>query len=167
MLTLADLLDAAERHPLYADWDFSGVSHFADPAWRRLPTLDRDRLAEYSPATSGPEMLFYSSGTTATPNIVRYSPADLERVAELCARFARLEGVGTRSRVMVLLPICFGRNWNRDGYATTAGTSVISTRNQGSVWRLRSVEVSVPNLHPPPTPQRRLPGVQHGLSDCI
>lgn len=42
MLTLADLLDAAERHPLYADWDFSGVSHFADPAWRRLPTLDRE-----------------------------------------------------------------------------------------------------------------------------
>ena len=52
-----------------------------------------------------PELLFYSSGTTGAPKMVRYSLEDLGRVGELCARFAKFEGVTEQSRVMVLLPM--------------------------------------------------------------
>lgn len=106
MLSLARLLVAAARHPLYRDWDFSLVEEFTDAAWRRLPSLTREHLRqneETRPAAS--EILFHSSGTTGAPSLVRFGPEDLGRVGELCARFARLEGVSGRSRVMVLLPM--------------------------------------------------------------
>jgi len=106
VLDLARLMEAAARHPLYEGWDFSRINSFDDEAWRRLPTLKSDGLREMEvPTRQGPELLFYSSGTTGTPKMIRFSPEDLARVAELCARFARLEGVTTQSRVMVLLPM--------------------------------------------------------------
>ncbi len=106
MLSLARLLDAAHRHPLYKSWDFSQISLFNDEPWQSLPTLKSNTLQEtILPRDQGSEMLFYSSGTTGNPKIVRYSLEDLNRVASLCSRFAKLEGVTKRSRVMVLLPM--------------------------------------------------------------
>jgi len=106
MLDLTRLMEAAARHPLYAGWDFSQISCFDDAAWRRLPTLTSNHLRETQPPTvHGPELLFYSSGTTGTPKMIGFSPEDLDRVSELCARFARLEGITSHSRVMVLLPM--------------------------------------------------------------
>jgi phenylacetate-CoA ligase len=105
VLTLTQVLQAAGQHPLYSGWDLSGVKRFGDEAWRMLPTLDRDCLRRLPQPPVGPELLFYSSGTTGRPKMVRYSTEDLNRVGELCSRFARLEGVTERSRVMVLLPM--------------------------------------------------------------
>ncbi len=81
------------------------MRRFGDEAWGMLPTLERNRLRRFPQPPAGPELLFYSSGTTGTPKMVRYSPEDVDRVGELCSRFARLEGVTGRSRVMVLLPM--------------------------------------------------------------
>lgn len=106
MLSQACLLEAAARHPLYEGWDFSRITSFGDEAWCHLPTLKSERLREtQAQGRQGPELLFYSSGTTGAPKIVRYSLEDLGRVGELCARFARFEGVTEHSRVMVLLPM--------------------------------------------------------------
>ncbi len=106
MLSQACLLEAAARHPLYEGWDFSRITSFVDEAWCHLPTLKSERLREtQAQGRQGPELLFYSSGTTGAPKMVRYSLEDLGRVGELCARFARFEGVTEHSRVMVLLPM--------------------------------------------------------------
>lgn len=106
MLSQACLLQAAARHPLYEGWDFSRITRFGDETWHHLPTLKSERLrATQALGRQGPELLFYSSGTTGAPKMVRYSPEDLGRVGELCARFARFEGVTEHSRVMVLLPM--------------------------------------------------------------
>ncbi|MEW6218929.1 MAG: AMP-binding protein [Thermodesulfobacteriota bacterium] len=107
---MAELVHQAHAHALYRSWDFSGVARFGDPAWRKLPTLSKEDLRD--PTTgplSGPrhggEVLFYSSGTTGLPKLTRYGAGDLDRVYDLCVRFARLEGVGAHSRVMALLPM--------------------------------------------------------------
>jgi phenylacetate-CoA ligase len=106
VLSQARLLEAAARHPLYEGWDFSRITSFDNEAWRHLPTLQSERLrATQAQGRQGPELLFYSSGTTGDPKMVRYSLEDLGRVGELCARFARFEGVTEHSRVMVLLPM--------------------------------------------------------------
>ena len=107
MLSLADLIHRAKQTPLYKDWDFSNVSTFGDPYWQHLPTLSKDDLRNF-PVLHGDEnglLMFFSSGTTGTPKMVGYSKADLERIGELCARFAKLEGITPQSRVMVLLPM--------------------------------------------------------------
>ncbi len=106
MLSEACLLQAAARHHLYKGWDFSQLTSFGDQAWCHLPTLKSERLrATQAQGRQGPELLFYSSGTTGAPKMVCYSLEDLGRVGELCARFARFEGVTEHSRVMVLLPM--------------------------------------------------------------
>jgi len=105
MLSLDRLTDEAARHPLYRGWDFTDVRQFGDSAWCRLPCLTSDDLRQAPLAGNGPEVIFYSSGTTDQPKLMALSPEDLARVADLCARFARLEGISERSRVMVLLPM--------------------------------------------------------------
>ncbi|ANB02037.1 hypothetical protein ECTOBSL9_1307 [Ectothiorhodospira sp. BSL-9] len=104
MLTLRQLLKQAAVSPIYRGWNFKGIECFGDRAWQSLPTLTSPKLRS-DDASAGPDMLFHTSGTTGGPKLVRYSVEDLGRVAELCARFARLEGVGRDSRVMVLLPM--------------------------------------------------------------
>ena len=106
MLTLERLLEVAVRSPLYEGWNFCGITGFGDEAWSRLPTLTRDRIRPIEPVgRGGSDLLFYTSGTTGEPRLIHYGPDDLVRVAELCARFSRLEGVTSDSRVMVLLPM--------------------------------------------------------------
>lgn len=107
MLGIARLLEHAARHPLYECWDFSGVNHVGDGYWQRLPTLARDRFrgCTLPPTGEQGEIMFFSTGTTGAPKLLRYSRLDLDRVADLCARFAALEGVTCASRVMVLLPM--------------------------------------------------------------
>lgn len=107
MLSLSALIRQARDSPLYRDWPLSGVQRFGDPSWRQLPTLHRDALKRLSlpaPGDKG-ELLFISTGTTGSPKLIRYGSDDLDRVADLCARFGRLEGVTGHSRVMVLLPM--------------------------------------------------------------
>lgn len=106
MLDLAGLIEAAAKHPLYREWDCSRIQALGDARWCQLPTLTSEQLRNYQIKSGGEEQIvFYSSGTTGAPKLVSYSQVDLGRVGELCARFARLEGVTERSRVMVLLPM--------------------------------------------------------------
>lgn len=99
-------MDCATGHPLYARWRLESVRRFGDAGWRALPTLHRDDLRRQPPARNrGGALLYLSSGTTGRPKLVSYGPEDIQRVAALCARFAELEGVSRRSRVMVLLPM--------------------------------------------------------------
>lgn len=106
MLSLRQLVKQAADSPLYRGWDFTGIEHFGDRSWQALPTLTSAELSLDAEAVgAGADLLFHTSGTTGAPKLVRYSAEDLERVAELCARFAHLEGVGRDSRVMVLLPM--------------------------------------------------------------
>lgn len=111
MLSVRQLLEQASKYPLYNTWNVGTVGQFADAAWQALPTTTRDDIRRLSkeldafPGESGAGRLFFSSGTTGNPKMIRYGTEDLERVAKLCARFAVLEGVTIRSRVMVLLPM--------------------------------------------------------------
>ena len=107
MLTLRKLLGLAAHHPLYADWDFARIKGFADAAWQRMPLLEGPDLVAMREKISCNEggYIYFTSGTTDAPKVLFFSNADMQRIGELCARFARLEGVGPRSRVMVLLPM--------------------------------------------------------------
>lgn len=109
MLTLERLLGHAGTNFLYNDWDFSGVIEFGDSAWAHLPTLSRQQLQQHGFLTRGEgtagEILFFSSGTTGTPKMIPYDQGDLDRVSDLCARFAGFEGIGPHERIMVLLPL--------------------------------------------------------------
>lgn len=110
MLDVASLIKHAAKYYPYNKWDFSQVRQFGDAEWRRLPFISSKQLKrlnselDHVPCHQG-ELYFFSSGTTGNPKVIRYSQDDLERVAELCTRFAKLEGVSEKSRVMVLLPM--------------------------------------------------------------
>ena len=106
MLSLQELLQAARAHPLYRDWPLEAVRQVGDPAWERLPTLGREALRNLPlPRASAGELIYLSTGTVGHPKLVPLGRADLDRVATLCVRFGALEGIGSHSRVMVLLPM--------------------------------------------------------------
>lgn len=109
MLELAELIERAASHPLYAEWDLDENSRFGGNLWQALPTLRRSDLRPERTLAGnqeGPgEVIYFSSGTTGDPTLTRYSADDLARVGELCRRFSVLEGIGSHSRVMVLLPM--------------------------------------------------------------
>ena len=107
MISFQRLVDVARRHPLYEGWDFAEVEAFADAAWQRLPFLEADDLVAFRDRVITGEggYIYFTSGTTETPKVLFFSGADMERIGELCVRFARFEGIGPHSRVMVLLPM--------------------------------------------------------------
>lgn len=110
MLNVASLIQIASKYYPYKAWDFSRIREFGDREWQQLPFLTSEQLKvlnnelDHIPCPQG-EVLFFSSGTTGNPKVIRYSQSDLDRVASLCTRFAKLEGVSKESRVMVLLPM--------------------------------------------------------------
>src|SRR5207244_4245455 len=89
-------------------WNLLAVQAIGDTAWQTLPTLRKQHLLELGtgePTTASGEYLFYSSGTTGQPKLIRYAQEDLDRIAQLCSRFCAVEGVRPGARVMVLLPM--------------------------------------------------------------
>lgn len=106
MLSLQELLQAARSHPLYRNWPLEAVRYVGDPAWQHLPTLGREALRDRPlPRADAGELVYLSTGTVGHPKLVSLGRADLDRVGTLCAHFGALEGIGPRSRVMVLLPM--------------------------------------------------------------
>lgn len=116
MLTLSQLLETAASDPVYRGWPLHRVSAWGGSHWEALPTLPRGVGSEYVPGEFG-ALLFLSSGSTGSANLYGYGSHDLERVAALCARFTRLEGVSAGARVLVLLPMAL---WSV-GKLTTIG----------------------------------------------
>ena len=107
MVPLQRLLQKAAKHPLYSKWNFAGIKTFADAAWQRLPLLEGNELIAKREKLSYIEggYVYFTSGTTDEPKVLFFSQMDMERIGDLCARFAQFEGIGPHSRVMVLLPM--------------------------------------------------------------
>ncbi|HEB79272.1 MAG TPA: phenylacetate--CoA ligase family protein [Rhodospirillales bacterium] len=110
MLSVEQVFCAACRDPMYKNWLLNRP--YPTPGsveWQCLPSLTGADLKRAAMAGSGDsirgETFYFSSGSTGHPKLVRIGSDDLRRVNTLCARFSRMEGVGSASRVMVLLPM--------------------------------------------------------------
>jgi len=110
MLTCEDLLRHASACSIYTRWNILPEADIYPDFWASLPTISRDDLRKCAECSNvrcskTGEIVFFTSGTTDHPKIVRMAPDDLSRIGSLCARFSHMEGITSDSRIMVLLPM--------------------------------------------------------------
>lgn len=110
MLTCQQLLRHASACPMYTGWNILPEADVYPDFWTSLPTISRDELRKCAECSNvrcskTGEILFFTSGTTDDPKIVRMAPDDLSRIGSLCAHFSHMEGITSDSRIMVLLPM--------------------------------------------------------------
>ncbi len=110
MLTCEDLLRHASTCPMYTGWNILPEADVYPDFWASLPTISPDGLRKCAECSSDRcsktgEIVYFTSGTTDHPKIVRMAPDDLLRIGSLCARFSHMEGITSDSRIMVLLPM--------------------------------------------------------------
>lgn len=110
MLTCEDLLRHASACSIYSGWNILPEADIYPDFWASLPTISKDGLRKCAECSSDRcnktgEIVFFTSGTTDHPKIVRMATDDLSRIGSLCARFSHMEGITRDSRIMVLLPM--------------------------------------------------------------
>lgn len=122
-------LDDLRRLPTTRKADYS-ASIAASPPWGEFLAVPREQLAR----------IHFSSGTTATPVPQFWSDADLERWADLYARYAYAQGV----RPGDLFQCLFTYTWFVGGLGATAGyqrlgATVIPAGSQETERQVRTI----------------------------